>query len=130
MDFNDKVKRNVAKNFDQSIGVYQAFEARHRFFSTYAIKLAESIGIKDGSSVLDVGCGYGLSANVLNARYGCSVLGIDLSPEMIAAERFLEKNERIRLMVEMVKIFHRFSLRVNSITSFSTPQYLFSPTRR
>jgi SAM-dependent methyltransferase len=79
---------------------------------------------------LDVGCGYGMPARALNTQYGYRVLGIDQSPEMIAAERFLEKNERIRLMVEMVKIFHRFSLRVNSITSFSTPQYLFSPTRR
>ena len=93
MDFNEKVKRNVANNFDQSIQVYQAFEAKHRFFSTYALKLAESIEIKHGSSVLDVGCGYGLSARVLNARYGCSVLGIDLSPEMIAAGLSLEKSE-------------------------------------
>ena len=99
MDFNEKVKRNVANNFDQSIQVYQAFEAKHRFFSTYALKLAESIEIKHGSSVLDVGCGYGLSARVLNARYGCSVLGIDLSPEMIAAGLSLEKSEGICLMV-------------------------------
>ena len=99
MDFNEKVKRNVANNFDQSIQVYQAFEARHRFFSSYALKLAEFIGIEDGSLVLDVGCGYGLSAMVLNARYGCRVLGIDLSPEMIAAGRSLVKNEEICLMV-------------------------------
>ncbi len=99
MDFNEKVKRNVANNFDQSIQVYQAFEAKHRFFSAYALKLAESIEIEHGSSVLDVGCGYGLSARVLNARYGCRVLGVDLSPEMIAAGRSLEKSEEICLMV-------------------------------
>jgi len=99
MDFNEKVKRNVADNFDQSIQVYQAFETKHQFFSKYAIKLAESIGVKDGSSVLDVGCGYGVSARVLNARYGCSVLGIDLSPEMIAAGNSLENAEGICLML-------------------------------
>jgi SAM-dependent methyltransferase len=99
MDFNEKVKRNVAGNFDRSVRVYQAFEAKHRFFSSYAIKLAESIGIEEGASVLDVGCGYGLSAEVLNARYGCRVLGVDLSPEMIAAGRPLEKSEGIRLAV-------------------------------
>ena len=99
MDFNKKVKQNVANNFDQSIHVYQAFEAKHQFFSTYALKLAESIGITHGSSVLDVGCGYGLSAMVLNARYGCRVLGVDLSPQMIAAGRSLTKSEGICLVV-------------------------------
>jgi SAM-dependent methyltransferase len=99
VDFNEKVKRNVANNFDQSIQVYQAFEERHGFFSSYALKLAESIRLEDGSSVLDVGCGYGLSARAINARYGCRVLGVDLSAEMIAAGRSLEKSEGIRLMV-------------------------------
>jgi ubiquinone/menaquinone biosynthesis C-methylase UbiE len=99
MDFNEKVKRNVANNFDRSIQVYQAFETKHGFFSTYALKLAESIGLEEGSSVLDVGCGYGLSAKALNARYGCRVLGVDLSPEMIAAGDASGKNEEICLMV-------------------------------
>ena len=99
MDFKEKVKRNVADNFDQSIGMYQAFEKKYGFFASYALKLAESIGLQKGASVLDVGCGYGVSAEVLNARYGCQVLGVDLSPEMIAAGRYLEKNAAINLVV-------------------------------
>lgn len=99
MDFKEKVKRNVADNFDQSIGIYQAFENKYGFFASYALKLAESIGLEEGSSVLDVGCGYGLSAEALNTRYGCQVLGVDLSPEMIAAGRYLEKNAAINLVV-------------------------------
>ena len=99
MDFKEKVKRNVADNFDQSIGMYQAFESKYGFFASYALKLAESIGLEKGSSVLDVGCGYGLSAEALNARYGCHVFGVDLSPAMIAAGQYLEKNDAINLMV-------------------------------
>ena len=99
MDFKEKVKRNVAHNFDQSIGMYQAFENKFGFFASYALKLAESIGLEKGSSVLDVGCGYGLSAEALNARYGCRVFGVDLSPEMVAAGRYLEKNAAINLVV-------------------------------
>ncbi|BBO80748.1 hypothetical protein DSCO28_13140 [Desulfosarcina ovata subsp. sediminis] len=99
MDFNEKVKRNVAKNFDRSIQIYRAFEEKHRFFAAYALKLAEAIGLDDGSSVLDVGCGYGLSAKALNERYGCRVMGVDLSPEMIAAGLSLCRNEDICLMV-------------------------------
>ncbi len=99
MDFKEKVKRNVADNFDRSIAVYQAFEDRHGFFSAYALKLAECIGLSNGASILDVGCGYGLSAKALNARYKCRVLGVDLSPEMIAAGVALNHSPAIRLVV-------------------------------
>lgn len=99
MGFREKVKRNVVDNFDQSIQMYQAFEKKYGFFASYALKLAESIGLEEGASVLDVGCGYGSSAEALHARYGCRVLGVDLSPAMIAAGRHLENNEAIDLVV-------------------------------
>ena len=99
MDFKEKVKRNVAGNFDKSIPVYQAFEEKYGFFSAYTLKLAACIELEKGSSILDVGCGYGLSAMALNARYDCRVLGVDLSPEMIAAGVALNRSPAIRLVV-------------------------------
>ena len=97
--FKDKVKRNVAENFDQSFKIYQAFEEKHHFFSDLALKLAETIGVEVGSSILDVGCGNGISARLLNERFGCRVLGVDLSPKMIAAGRSLGDNADIHLRV-------------------------------
>ena len=97
--FKEKVKRNVAQNFDQSIRVYQEFEARHGFFKALTLKLAEQIGMADHAAVLDVGCGYGLSARVLAQRYGCDVLGVDLSPKMIAAGRVFCEDTDIQLHV-------------------------------
>lgn len=98
-EFKEKVKRHVAQNFDQSIAIYKAFEEKHGFFSSLALRLAETIGLADRSSVLDVGCGYGISANVLNERFGCRVLGVDLSHKMIAEGRLLYDSADIRLMV-------------------------------
>jgi ubiquinone/menaquinone biosynthesis C-methylase UbiE len=49
------------------------------------LKLAETIGLRAGASVLDVGCGTGISARVLHDRFGCGVLGGDLCPAMVAA---------------------------------------------
>jgi SAM-dependent methyltransferase len=83
--FTARVKRNVIDNFDQSIAIYQAFEEKHGFFSALALKLAETIGLRAGASVLDVGCGTGISARVLHDRLGCGVLGVDLCPAMVAA---------------------------------------------
>jgi len=97
--FSAKVKRIIGKNFDQSIERYQVFEDKHHFFSTLTLKLAEVIGIEPNSSILDVGCGYGLSATVLNERLGCQVVGVDLSPKMIAAGKVLYEASDIRLVV-------------------------------
>jgi ubiquinone/menaquinone biosynthesis C-methylase UbiE len=97
--FNDKVKRNVAANFDQSFRIYQAFEERHGFFEALTLKLAEAVGIGQGTSILDVGCGNGISARALNDRYGCNVLGVDLSPKMIAAGQPKCSGDAIRLVV-------------------------------
>ncbi|WP_319408076.1 class I SAM-dependent methyltransferase [uncultured Desulfosarcina sp.] len=98
-DFKNKVKRNVAENFDQSIRMYQEFEEKHGFFKALALKMAETIDIEARTSVLDVGCGYGISARALNDRFGCSVLGVDLSPKMIAAGHSLSDGDDIRLLV-------------------------------
>ncbi len=84
-EFSARVKRNVIDNFDQSISVYQAFEEKHGFFSALALKLAKTIGLRVGASVLDVGCGTGISARMLHDRLGCSVLGVDLCSAMVAA---------------------------------------------
>lgn len=85
--FNTKVKRNVAHNFDQSIRLYREFEEKHGFFEALTLKMAEAIGIGDRAFVLDIGCGYGVSAQALHDRLGCRVLGVDLSPKMIDAGR-------------------------------------------
>ena len=97
--FKEKVKRHVADNFNHSYLKYQAFEEKHQFFYTLALKLAESIHLQPDTSVLDVGCGSGISAKALNDRFACRVLGVDLSVKMVAAGQALEGTEAIRLMV-------------------------------
>lgn len=59
----------------------------------------DSLALKVGSTVLDVGCGLGLHAVEL-ARRGCLVVGIDLSLPMItrAAELAQESNLRINFL--------------------------------
>ena len=97
--FNEKVKLNVKDNFDQSCQMYNAFEEKHHFFASLAQKLAESIGLQHGTSVLDVGCGSGISAQVLNKHFSCRVLGVDLSEKMVEAGRLSCDSPDIRLVV-------------------------------
>ena len=97
--FNEKVKLNVKDNFDRSCQMYNGFEEKHHFFASLALKLAESINLKPNSIVLDVGCGSGISAKVLNKRFSSRVLGVDLSEKMIEAGRLLCDSPDIRLVV-------------------------------
>lgn len=98
-DFEKKLKRNVAENFNQSHHLYQSFEAKHHLFETLALALAKFIGLPERSDVLDVGCGSGISARALNDKYGCRVLGVDLSEKMVAAGKSLCQSHDIRLVV-------------------------------
>jgi SAM-dependent methyltransferase len=100
LDFSRKVKQNVSTNFDQSFAIYQDFEDKHHFFADLAAKMADWIGVRPGSLVLDLGCGNGISSRVLCQRYRCRVLGIDLSPKMVeAGQRMLCDLEDVRLVV-------------------------------
>lgn len=98
--FSEKVKLNVAGHFDRSVEMYQAFEDRHHFFADLCITLARRIGLAPGSTVLDVGCGSGVSARILNECFSCRVLGVDLSAKMVTAGRStLAEFPDIRLVV-------------------------------
>ena len=97
--FSHKVKQHVADHFDQSTLKYQEFEEKYNFFAALALRLARAIGMAADASVLDVGCGNGISALALHEHFGCKVLGMDLSPKMVSAGRSLCRTADIRLVV-------------------------------
>jgi len=97
--FNEKVKLNVKDNFNRSWQIYKAFEEKHHFFASLALKLAENIDLQPNTMVLDVGCGNGISAQVLNKHFSCRVLGVDLSEKMVEAGGLLCDSPDIRLVV-------------------------------
>jgi ubiquinone/menaquinone biosynthesis C-methylase UbiE len=55
-------------------------------------ELIELCQIDEGSHVLDVGCGAGQTSCYIAKRYGCRVVGVDISERMI--ERSRERAER------------------------------------
>ncbi len=45
--------------------------------------LIDSLGLGSGATVLDVGCGVGGAARAIARAAGCSVVGVDLTPEFV-----------------------------------------------
>lgn len=88
-EFKKKFKDAVARNFDQSAAVYDAFEARHHLFDTLTRRLCELIAPHAPARVLDVGCGTGISTLALQKTltYSPVIYAIDISESMLVQAR-------------------------------------------
>ncbi|MBE8539303.1 methyltransferase domain-containing protein [Geoglobus acetivorans] len=80
-----RVKRVVMRNFDLSGETYHIFEEKHEFFTGLASDLVEFSDCAF-ESCLDVGCGTGVIARVLD---DCDVVGLDISRIMLEKARTL-----------------------------------------
>jgi SAM-dependent methyltransferase len=56
-------------------------------------RLAESCRLSPQTRVFDIACGKGTSAVYLAERYGCQVVGIDISDDLIAQANILAKKK-------------------------------------
>lgn len=92
-EFNKNFKDAVARNFEQSAVVYDAFEGRHHLFETLTRRLCELIAPLSPARVLDVGCGTGISTLALQKTlaYSPVIYAIDISDAML-----LQARERCR----------------------------------
>ncbi len=66
-----------------------AVDQLHAGFSEATRHLLAQLDLSAESHLLDVGCGIGGPARMAAAEYGCAVIGVDLSPEFIAAAQGL-----------------------------------------
>lgn len=62
------------------------YAANARFVSDLGLPVVELLSPRPGERILDLGCGDGALSVALLER-GCEVLGVDSSPEMVAAAR-------------------------------------------
>ena len=88
-DFNKKFKIAVEQNFDQSAGIYDTFEEKHRLFETLTRKLCELNAPFEPKRVLDVGCGTGISTLCIHKSLKMPpiIYAIDISEAMLIKAR-------------------------------------------
>lgn len=87
--FNNRFKAAIERNFDESAGVYDAFEEKHHLFETLTCRLGELTAPSVPKRILDVGCGTGISTLALTKAFPGPpiVYGIDLSEAMLLRAR-------------------------------------------
>ena len=56
--------------------------------------------IEDACEVLNVGCGIGVGSTYIARKYGCRVVGVDLSEKMVEWSRRRAKEEKVEAKVE------------------------------
>lgn len=71
----------------------------HAGFGPATEHLLDSLDLRPGTTVLDVGCGVGGPARMAAARHGCRVTGIDLSRDFVNVARSL--TERLGLAAQV-----------------------------
>jgi len=89
-EIQDKYRRQ-AKRYDFAVRLYRLIGLR---IEAYRLRAVELLRLKRGDCVVDLGCGTGLNFPLLVERIGPEgrLIGVDLSPEMLAYAR--ERAER------------------------------------
>ena len=62
-------------------------------------KLAEELKLNSRTKVIDIACGKGTTAIYLAQRFGCQVVGIDISKDMIEEAKALAKKKKLDHLV-------------------------------
>ena len=88
-DRNGRFKKAVERNFDESAGIYDAFEEKHHLFENLSCRLFELIEPDVPERGLDVGCGTGISTIALRKAFPQPpvIYGIDISEPMLVRAR-------------------------------------------
>jgi trans-aconitate methyltransferase len=72
----------------------EQYAANARFVSELGLPVIELLSPRPGEAVLDLGCGDGALTLEL-VKLGCDVVGVDSSPEMVAAAQSLGLNAQV-----------------------------------
>src|SRR6266545_2545375 len=78
-----------------------------QYARTATLKQAESytffrmVGALDGKSVMDLACGFGFYTRLIKQHGAATVLGVDISPEMIRLAHQQEQSEPLGIVYQL-----------------------------
>lgn len=104
-------------------------ETRWAKETPYVLKLiSEAIKLQPDMLVLDYGCGLGRMAKVMIETTGCSVIGVDISPNMRAlAVDYVQSDRFVAVSPGQLDILIAAGLRVHAGIAVWVLQHCFAP---
>ena len=87
--------KDWANDYDNTLGKVD----RHHQLLNLVVELSN---VKNGQKVLDIGCGTGLLSLKFLEKTGCSITGVDSSPEMLSI--FRDKIKKLDLSAIVCKL--------------------------
>jgi ubiquinone/menaquinone biosynthesis C-methylase UbiE len=95
-DFQKKFKSAVERNFNQSAGIYDAFDEKHHLFDTLTSRLCDLTAPLKPRRVLEVGCGTGISTVSLQKAFPSPpiIYALDISEAMLMRARERCRNSK------------------------------------
>lgn len=84
---------------------------------------AQKLGLQPGMRVLDIGCGWGGTAQYFAERHGCEVVGVTISQEQVEYGRELCKGLPVDIRLQDYRDVHEHFDRVISIGMFEHVGY-------
>jgi demethylmenaquinone methyltransferase/2-methoxy-6-polyprenyl-1,4-benzoquinol methylase len=113
-----KLYEKRAKNYDISANLYYLIGVREYAYREMAVK---ALKLKQGDTVVEIGCGTGLNFRLLRDQVGSKgkVIGVDLTAEMLsAARKRIEHNNWMNIeLVHGDAVAFNFPLGVDGIIS-------------
>ncbi|MFE1273072.1 class I SAM-dependent methyltransferase [Streptomyces sp. NPDC058758] len=91
----------TVRQYDGIGEVFEGFKALPLARYGEVPSVLELVGDVTGRSVLDLACGTGFYSRELRRRGAADVLGVDISPEMIAAARAIEARDPLGVRYEV-----------------------------
>ena len=81
-----RLYKKRAKNYDLSANMYYLIGVREYAYREMAVK---TLNLKQGDTVVEIGCGTGLNFKLLRDQVGLkgNVIGVDLTAEMLSAAK-------------------------------------------
>jgi len=89
----------------------EAYAAHSKGQAVWAMELIEKIGLRGDETILDIGCGDGKITHHLARRTSGEVVGVDLSPEMIAyAQAAFPEPDFMEMDAQALRFGERFDV--------------------
>ena len=110
----------------------ESYDTCDRFSNRIRPNAIRELGLRPGATVLDLGCGTGLSFGILQQSIGPKgrIIGVELSPEMLAvARRKVERNGWSNItLIEGDALTVDLPRPIDAVLAFFVPDILISPT--